>query len=314
MTVTDPYSLRHQKQRSAADADQAEFLAIRNGASPPDAGIYDERVAGAMDDHEHYDEIGATVWQEDDLKYDDAVGMVHEEIERRRETLGSAYPFQIHHGKIEYVPNDNLIYEFLLAICNASTLTEGEYVELPRVFERLSARLIAAYLGDGARFLHTGAPRDKEIGISFKDAMNTVASETSEWEWGPDEGLPDEPKNGDSGCDFVAWPKAPDNRPIGQLFFLGQCACGNDWNTKLNDLTVKKLGKWFNPLSIVDPVRCFTTPHHITDAMLKEASREGGYVFDRARLVSIGHACKKETVEASIKDEMKDLIELVVQN
>ena len=259
------------------------------------------------------DEI-ETSWQQEDLKHDDAVGRVHEEIERRRETLGSAYPFKIDGGRINYTPNDNLIYEFLLAICNANTLTEGQYVRLPRLFERLSARLIAAYLGDDTEFLHTGAPRDKEVGISFKDAMTTVASKTEEWEWGPDEGLPDEPKNGDSGCDFIAWPKPPDNRPIGQLFFLGQCACGNDWDTKLNDLTVKKLDKWFNPLSIVDPVRCFTTPHHITDAMLKEASREGGYVFDRARLVSIGHACKKETVEASIREEMKDLIELVAQN
>lgn len=312
--MTDPYGLRHQKQRSAADADQAEFLAIKNGSSAPDAGIYDERVAGAMDDHERQDEIDAESWQEEDLKYDDAVGRVHEEIERRCETLGPAYPFEIHSGGINYVPNDNLIYEFLLAICNANTLTKGKYVRLPRVFERLSARLIAAYLGDGTRFLHTGAPRDKEIGISFKDAMNTVASETSEWKWGPDEGLPDEPQNGDSGCDFVVWPKPPDNRQIGQLFFLGQCACGNDWDTKLSDLTVKNLGKWFNPLSIVDPVRCFTTPHHITDAMLKEASREGGYIFDRARLVGIGHACKKLTVEVSIQNEMRNLIDLVVHN
>ena len=287
---------------------------MRNGSSLTDSGIYDERVAGAMDDHEHHDAVADAPWQEDDLKYDSAVGMVQEEIERRREILGEAYPFKLLGGTIKHYPNSNLIYEFLLAICNAGTLTTGKYVGLPRVFERVSARLVAAHVGVGARFVHTGAPRDKEVGISFKDAMATLASETSEWNWGPEDDLPDEPQNGDSGCDFVVWPKPPDDRRIGQLFFLGQCACGNDWINKFNDLTLKKLGKWFNPLSVVDPVRCFSTPHHVTDAMLREASREGGYVFDRARLASIGHVSKGELLEAPIRKKMRDLIDLVIHN
>lgn len=314
MRMTDPYSLRHQAQKSASDADQVEFFALRNGSSLADSGIYDERVAGAMDDHEITDNIDHAPWQDEDLKYDSAVGRIHEEIERRRETMGASYPFRIRGATIDYEPNGSLLYEFFLAICNAETLTTGRYVGLPRLFERLSARLVAAYLGDGTRFLHTGAPRDEEIGRSFKQAMVTVAKATSEWRWGPDEGLPEEPDHGDSGCDFVVWPKPPDDRQIGQLFFLGQCACGNDWVTKFNDLTLKKLRKWFNPLSIVDPVRCFTTPHHVTDSMLTEASREAGYVFDRARLVRIAYQAVDETVEKSLKGKMEDLIDLVVRN
>lgn len=313
MTTSDPYDLRHQAQRSASDADQAEFFAMRNGTSVVDAGIYDERVAGAMDDYEVPDGTGHAHWQDEDLKYDSAVGRVHEEIERRRDNMGASYPFAIRDGTIDYVPNGGLFYEFFLAICNAETLTSGKYVGLPRVFERLSARLVAAHLGDGTRFLHTGAPRDEEIGKSFKEAMVTVAEETSEWRWGPDDGLPDEPSNGDSGCDFVVWPKSPDDRQIGQLFFLGQCACGNDWVTKFNDLTVKKLAKWFNPLSVVDPVRCFATPHHVTDSMLREASREAGYVFDRARLVRIGDNSANETVGTSLQGKIRELIDLVVK-
>ena len=84
--------------------------------------------------------------------------------------------------------------------------------------------------------------------------------------------------------------------------------------TKFNDLTVEALGKWFHPLAIVDPVRCFTTPHHVTDAMLKEASREAGYVFDRARLVRIGFHSMGEGLEEETKRRMKELIDLVVAN
>ena len=98
------------------------------------------------------------------------------------------------------------------------------------------------------------------MGISFKEAMKTVSERTGEWKWGPEDGLPDDLVQGDNGCDFVVWLRALDDRSkIGQLFVLGQCACGNNWVTKWNDLNLNKLQKWFNPLSTVEPVRTFTT-------------------------------------------------------
>ncbi len=311
MSKTDPYSLRHQAQRSAYDADQAEFLALRNGDAVLDSGVYDERVAGAMDDFESSDVTVGTNWHGEDLKYDTAVGKIHEEIERRQALLGTKYPFSLRGGTISHEPRENVIYEFLLAICNSPTLTSGQHVGLPRVFERISARLVASYFGSGTQFIHTGAPRDEEIGKPFEEAMKTVANRTSEWSWGPDDGLPNEPSNGDSGCDFVVWPAPPDGRKIGQLFVLGQCACGNDWTTKFTDLTMNKLSKWFNPLSLVDPVRCFSTPFHVVDAMLKEASREGGVVFDRARLVSISYMASEEIIEEALLEKVTHLTELV---
>lgn len=311
MTKTDPYSLRHQAQRSASDADQAEFLALKSGSTVVDAGVYDERVAGAMDDFEARDVAVDEFWHSEDLKYDSAVGKIHEEVERRSLMMGTMYPFQLTGGTLAYVPSGNLFYEFFLATCNAGTITSGEYVWLPRVFERLSARLVAAFFGTDSRCIHTGAPRDEETGKSFRDAMVTVAEQTSEWRWGPDDGLPDEPVNGDGGCDFVVWPSPPDGRAIGQLFILGQCACGNDWQTKFNDLTIKKLQKWFNPLSVVDPVRCFTTPFHVTDSILKEASREGGFVFDRARLVGISQQLADDAIDPYLRVRMGHLIDLV---
>ena len=311
MTKTEPYSLRHQAQRSAKKADHAEFLAIKNGSTVVDVGVYDERVAGAMDDFEAQDISAKETWHSDDLKYDNAVGQIHEEVECRSGIMGSAYPFLLSGGSITYVPSENSIYEFLLSICNATTLTEGEYVCLPRIFERLSARLVAVYFGKDTQFIHTGAPRDAEIGLSFKDAMSTVAARTGEWRWGPDDGLPENPSQRDAGCDFVVWPNPPDGCKIGQLFILGQCACGNNWLTKFNDLSIKNLQKWFNPLSTVDPVRCFTTPFHVTDGMLIEASRQSGFVFDRARLVRVGQHLAERAIEPEIVNRMKELVKLV---
>ena len=308
----DPYRFRHRAQRLTADADQAEFLAFTNGPTPLEAGIYDDRVAGAMDDFATQNGSADTPhWQADDLSYDSAVGSIHEEIERRILIMGRAYPFALKGGTLIYNPNGDLVYEFLLSICNSHSITEGEYAELPRVFERLSAQVVAAFFGENTQFIHTGWPRDPSVGISFKEAMRTVSEQTGEWDWEPEGGLPEDPVNGDSGCDFVVWPRFPDRRKIGQLFILGQCACGNNWTEKWNDLNLKKLQKWFNPLSTVDPVRTFTTPYHLTDAVLKEASREAGVLFDRARLTLIAHKKVCQVVSSEIKTKMRTLIKLV---
>lgn len=48
---------------------------------------------------------------------------------------------------------------------------------------------------------------------------------------------------------------------------------------------MEALQRWFNPLSLVDPVKSFATPRHVADDLLREASREAGIVFDRSRLV-----------------------------
>ena len=310
--LTDPYSQRHQAQRAAADADQVEFSALRNGSAVVDSGIYDDRVAGAFDDFDVTDPSVTEVWHHEDLRLEAAIGKIHEEIERRSVILKCAYPFKLEGGTLSYLPRNSRIYEFFLSICNSSTLTSGDHVELPRMFERIAAKLVASYLGEYTQYIHTGWPRDQEIGISFRKAMRTVSERTGEWKWGPEEELPDDPNQGDEGCDFVVWPDAPDGRKIGQLFVLGQCACGNNWQDKYNDLDLKKFQKWFHPLSLVEPVRSFATPHHVTDALLREASRQGGLFFDRARLTTIAFRAKEDALDEKMKEIINRLINLVL--
>lgn len=307
------FDLRHQAQRSSNDADQAEFSALKNGSSVVDFGVYDERVAGALDDFEPRDPSIKQIWHAEDLKYDAAVGGAHEEIERRITILGESYPFEFADGTLRHRDSDFLLYDFFLSICNAGNISSGKFVELPRLFERITARIAASFFGVHTKHIHTGYPRENEVGKSFKNAMEYVADETGEWTWGPDDGLPEEPSiGGDGGCDFVAWVAPPDNRKIGQIFLLGQCACGNNWAEKLDDLNLKKLQKWFNPLSVVEPIRTFVTPFHITDATLIEVSREAGYVFDRARLVTTATRGVGKTIEAEFGDDIRSLIELVL--
>ena len=48
---------------------------------------------------------------------------------------------------------------------------------------------------------------------------------------------------------------------------------------------METLQRWFNPLSLLAPVKSLATPRHVVDGLLREASREAGIVFDRSRLV-----------------------------
>lgn len=307
----DPYSTRWQKQRAATNADQAEFSALCNGSTVLDTGVYDERIAGAMDDYESLTDTRHERFEQDDLINDSSVGQIHEEIERRQEILGDAYPFTLSGNNLIHRPSGNIYYEYFLAICNSSTITKGGYVELPRSFERIVAHLISTSFGPYARHIHTGWPRDDSVGTSFKSAMAHVAGETGEWVWGPEDDLPNEPIYGDCGCDFVVWIDTLDKRQIGQLFILGQCACGNNWNAKFDDLHIGNLAKWFNPLSLFEPVRSFAIPFHVVDALLKEVSRKAGLFFDRARLVMISFNVDTTDLDKEFGKQMQDLIHLV---
>ncbi|HEY3800237.1 MAG TPA: hypothetical protein VGL58_17960 [Caulobacteraceae bacterium] len=269
-------------------------------------------MADAMDDFEP--EVGAasTEWHRQDLMIDSAVGQVHEEIERRGGLLGDAYPFTLSGGLLTYRASKSGFYEFCLAIALADQITSGQHVHLPRTFERLSAILVRYFLGGPARSLHLGTPRDEGVGSRFRDAMQRAETETREWFWGPNPGLPEDPTDsGDHGVDFVVWKAPPDGR-AGSLFVLGQCACGDDWTDKFGDVDLERYGKWFNPLSFVAPVRAFSTPYHVADGWLNEALLRAGLVFDRARLTELAEQACEEADFQSWAGRLAELTRLVL--
>lgn len=312
-TKTDAHSLRLIQQRASDNADQTEFEAIISGSTVLDAGIYDDRISDSMDDYQADDNINVKGRSHrHDFAYDTAAGSLHEEILRRQNLLGAAYPFSLNGNNLSYVASENLIYEFFLSICSAPTITSNPYTGLPRVFERLSAEIVRCYMGAHTSVLHTGAPRDG--GTSFRQVMQQLSTASGEWTWQPQPDLPDEPADQDGGVDFVAWKRALDNRFRGQLFLLCQCACGNDWNTKFNDLDLERLEKWFHPPYLVKPVRAFATPMSLADGHLYEASRRAGLVFDRIRLTLIANQADCSDGIAAFRNDIEGLVNLVMRD
>jgi hypothetical protein len=311
---SDPYTARHRQQRVAADADQAEFSAlVGGGLTNVEAGVYDDRLSGALEDEALDREEHQPGWQSRDLEYDDLVGRIAEEVQRRANIMGKAYPFVISDGRLEYTGTRTGFYEFCLAICSATNITEGDFVQLPRFFERVVALLVRGYLGTDSEALHTGSPRDKSIGTRFFDFMRTLRERSGEWVWDPEDGLPREPSTtGDEGVDFVVWKKTLDGRP-GQIFLLGQCACGNDWSTKFNDLDLEKLYKWVRPRLYPEPVRLFATPYHLVDGHLTEAQRLAGLVLDRTRLSILAEKLADDPELVPWHQQLRDAGSLVLK-
>lgn len=311
--MTDPYKQRNFEQRIIKDADHAEVKAILRGSALVDSGLYDDRVSGAMDDYESNDHTITQGWHAQDLQYETASGVIYNEIERRFGLLGDRYPFRLEGSQLIYNSSRSHFYEFCLAISTAPTITAGEYVNLPRVFERTCTLLAKLYLGHDSGSIHVGSPRDPEVGTTFYDAMKKVNEVTGEWIWNTIEDFGNQPQTtGDEGLDFIVWKNTPDRRK-GKMFMIGQCACGDDWTKKFNDLTVKKIGKWFHPLSYVEPpVRAFATPYHLSDMNLLNAQNDAGLVFDRSRLSIIAEQFYNDTELMNWQSKIDGLMGMII--
>lgn len=291
--AASPYELRTQEPIVAEDADQVELSAMKGKWSVIDDAAADEIMSGRLDDDAEGDVIafgegGRHDWQARDLAQEELVGKAAVEISRRSKMLGDAYPFRIEGNKISYVGSKSGMYEFCLSTAMAPNVTSKPYVAFPRAFERAVAGLVKEYFGGRSKALHTGWPRTPKS--RFKAVMQRLRNGCAEWHWAPQHGLGDDPGYKvikDETVDFVIQVNKLDSR-AGHLYVLGQCACGDDWSSKLDEPNLDQIAKWFSPAWIIPPLRAFTTPFVLGDETLRETSRRGKMmVFDRARLVAI---------------------------
>ena len=276
------YFLKNHLSKISKDADQAELVALRFGKSRASTGVRDDAIADTLE--ENYSSginLDEEAWQSHETSLDSASSQIIEELERRAEALGALYPFKVTGDVIEYHQSDSLIYEFLLCASLSPSLTTGEYTGFPRKFELISMLLTANFLGTNVRCCHTGFPNEYR---GFRAAAEVAIADSHELLWQPDPDLPEGgPKLGDAGVDYILWKDFGCGRFVGQPFFLGQCACGNDWDSKLNDVSARFL-KWFARLK-VEPSKIFALPFVVPEAKLREVSVEAGIVMDRIRLV-----------------------------
>jgi hypothetical protein len=277
---------------SSNDADQLELSAIKDGTAPFERALWDEKVTDTLEDEQPPvgDELEGFAIREYQL--DSGVTEVVNELKRRRDLLGKAYPFKIEKGFLRYTGSKTLVYEFCLAITQAPELSTKPYCDLPRAFERLTGHIVAAWLGPTASYYRAGWPPDGDRPSTFRRTIECLHDATNEWWWqARDERYADPKTVKDGGVDVVVWKHPPDGR-VGGVFLLGQCGCGNGWDGKLKDLDpelIKK--KYVRDISIAGEVRFLATPFHIAHPQAwDDASMAAGLIFDRVRLVAIAES------------------------
>ncbi|QWF17725.1 hypothetical protein [Lysobacter capsici] len=309
-----------QESRTAADADQVELAAIRGASSVVDQAAQDELVSGELDDDSEIaaaenrggGENARTAWQERDLAQEEIVGAAAQEIRDRIQHLGSAYPFQFQGNKLAYTPSQTGFYEFCLATATAPTITADPFTSFPKYFERVVAVLVKIYFGPKKGALHTGWPRVPTT--RFRQALAPMARNSKEWVWSPEEGLDEDPPYTvvkDETVDFIVTANMMDARP-GNLYILGQCACGNNWDTKLQEPDLERIRKWFKPPWLVPPVKAFTTPFVFGAETIRETSRNSkAIVFDRVRLVLIAENLMPSRYQISVQRRLAPITNLV---
>ena len=313
---------RRTDQRAGENADQVEFSAVVYGATNLESGILDDRIADALDDYDVADPAGVEEWAREDAKFDSATSDIGKEIARRSEVVGECYPFKAFGNRLEYTPSSTYAYEFCLAVSQSPSLSTGDFSRLPPAFERLARDVLSCFLGPEAEGMRTGWPSDRiePHPSRFKAIVEELRARTRariDWSWHPRPGLPNDPPPQhvkDGGIDFVVWKLMPDGRD-GHLFLLGQCACGDDWESKFYDLTEEKLSRWLNPISTAPFLRVFTTPHHIpNDAYFADVNINAGLTLDRARIARLAESKMfRDRFVPQMKDSYKDLADLVIR-
>lgn len=195
------------------------------------------------------------------------------------------YPFEIGQGFLRLRKGWKSSPYILLLLLSQTEPTTG-HQGTAVLFERLCAHAAQRFLGgDDNRVVayRFGSPR-KPPHSKLSQAIDKLCVDLSEG--GGCRNPTMASHTGDDGLDIVAWRPFSD-RKIGKLVAFGQCATGEGFSNKLNDLDGRKFAqKWFRDPLPVDPVRLFFLPRRIPNQEWEGSSIAGGIVFDRCRIVS----------------------------
>lgn len=299
--------------KPSINADEAEFEAIRLGVTPIDTGVQDDVIAD-----EHYSDLDEKKqhWEDEDIALEQATGPVINEIDRRAALGGSSYPFVREGNSLKYIPSKTKIYENCLVTSLQKDISTAPYNSLPLTFELICTEVVRLYLGENAESFRTGWPPYGDRPSNFKELMIQLSKKTGEFVWSPRVTV--DPSNKlsdtkDEGLDFVAWKRFPDNR-VGGVYLLGQCACGQNWESKITELEHARLKRWLDPVTWAKYIKSFAVPHHIPGhTIFSELCDRAGLVFDRLRLSMIAEE-NSDLISSELTNKAIENIQLFIKN
>lgn len=206
---------------------------------------------------------------------DDLIVDTKMELARRRDLMKALCPYDF--DGVQLVPRmqkaDGILYVFMASLgLNINIDNDGR-----KLFEKLITSIMTNCVGLPSLCL--GFPRRDGIDARIRPAFKNFADTVKE-EFRPDN-IVEYAK--DMALDVASWYEFTDGRG-GFLVFVGQCATGEDWDTKLSDLTVRSIRRVVD-LSC-EPLQYLATPHFATNSpnKFKDMSLRSGLLLDRSRV------------------------------
>lgn len=220
---------------------------------------------------------------------------VSSELISREKKLGDAYPFSFNGILLKTKTPEDFTKQWSYIFClfiSYLGVNKGEVglsiwkqKDVTSLFEQISTIAAKRFLSCSeyeAKELRFGFPRDSldPKYKSFKSALELLKNMIQEGTITPN---PVSRNQKDAGLDIVVWRNFPDGK-TNKFIFLGQCAAGNDFKDKRNDIL--KIDGFFTFLTT--PIKGFFVPHELDDDDWGELSftRYIGIIFDRSRIAS----------------------------
>jgi hypothetical protein len=285
-----------------------DWLEFRTLTDPDKNGAVDElrsqlRITGSEDALEvDGDEAGSIEDWEDPIEA--AVTSAFLESEFRSRACGEQnYPFTVETNNLSRDDTwaDN-VYSFLLILSRLGPYAAKLEETGAKLFEELCAHAARSYLGWPQEHVESyvfGFPR-RLAPSSFVEAVEDLCQNRMR-EGCADRKFPNVRTKKDASLDVVAWRGFPD-RESSKLIVFGQCATGNDWWEKRNDLQPQSwCGKWLLKHPAVPPLKAFFVPHRVPSERWPELTFDAGVVFDRCRLSHLANA----SLPAPLREQLK---------
>lgn len=248
-------------------------------------------------------EIESTLEDANAEDVDDALDNIWQQIEWRHSRFPRSHPVDASEGRLERTKTwrQALSYTFMLLLtCHAfyqNTRIKGNYwKETSKLFEKLVTNAVKGYLGYA---INVGAPRQDSVPRNFDNCLDYVCRLIRERK-----GLKDPLIHWrkDAGVDVVAW--RPFDDRSGHVILLVQCAAGERWYEKMNEIDPKRWGRLIH--FAADPVRALAFPKVYSVSSEESESRwldyssSGGILLDRLRIMAFASVVR----ERDLRDKM----------